>query len=998
MVVNKDRHYWIGLGLESKKKKKKKAVLGGARKVDPAFNPGTQSTFFKTPPRLPKSNQALLRKSSSMILSLLDVYNEEIEKNKQTDAEDEQDDLDATTNRINSADDDDQDKDSIEENLRTSALVLLQQISKAEITDPVQAIEGLLKTIRVAQYAKQMARLSLVSEVESNNHTEEQEFETRESSFPTLSKIGVPITKRLVSYLLREVVALSCLYPGHGLLSYQTHRGTSCELVKVTRSKNKQSFVTNVRRHQSWLHRLPSLVVAEGVDAAVGATWILQNLALNYEDQFVHVCRKMGYPIFSKKMDAATACAMWQEANVSRKSQRTILRYLAAEYGCRLVVPEAEVDAFGQDHVPPVTGSFEDPVTSKTIHFWTKPIAKLLEVSVSTYVREKSIAADDAALAILKSIDVVLGGDHGQGKFRSVIKIILRDEDGKQVDSMVMKVGHIDCTKDTYDILKSSVAGPLNKSIEEVVKSGALQLIREQDGNLSCRMKNDGEESLTIITNLPIRVFVTGDLAYFAAILGKVNMAGDWCTWCGLSAKEWSPTDHDKGELWTLEAMAEVRLSISSGATNDTSADRRGCVDVPLRTCVPIKAYIIPILHTEIGIGNRLLKSFLDWVDLRIERVPDVEIEARYAVYEANTELQIRNERWDEWVSLKGTLLADLRQERAMINYTKTLRDGEGQLVHSAAERKEMAQASKARTDEVKPLEKEKKDILSELESFKKILVARTKALNQLRQKRHRGDSPIKNGLEKLLAILGIDRAAYHGGDLNGKNVQQMFQESDIIFSQFQELLLGVDEEDGRCNDEEVIDIIRRYSELCTLFDYLFSMARTPTGELTGAILDETRRCLKVTMLKWRDLRLSMKMPKIHGLEDHLIASMEQWNGIGDFLEDFIEQAHQFGMKEEKRTANMRDRVRAANSHSKWEWADKMSSDVRIAKEEVKVKTSRKRKAGNEQPLREQRQSEKRQKRMQTRRTCLNEATLEPDPIEDLLVRNTLEYMDMATS
>jgi hypothetical protein len=36
---------------------------------------------------------------------------------------------------------------------------------------------------------------------------------------------------------------------------------------------------------------------------------------------------------------------------------------------------------------------------------------------------------------------------------------------------------------------------------------------------------------------------------------------------------------------------------------------------------------------------------------------------------------------------------------------------------------------------------------------------------------------------------------------------------------------------------------------------------------------------------------------------------MERWNGIGDFLEDFIEQAHQFGMREEKRTANMRDQV-----------------------------------------------------------------------------------------
>ena len=143
---------------------------------------------------------------------------------------------------------------------------------------------------------------------------------------------------------------------------------------------------------------------------------------------------------------------------------------------------------------------------------------------------------------------------------------------------------------------------------------------------------------------------------------------------------------------------------------------------------------------------------------------------------------------------------------------------------------------------------------------------------------------------------------------------------------------------------------------------------------------------------------MSMKMPKIYGLEDHLIATMEQWNGIGNFLEDFIEQVHQFGMKEEKRTANMRDRVRAANSHSKWEWADKMSSDVRIAKEEMTKKTSWKRKAGSEQPLRERRELEKRQKRIETRRACLNQATLEPDPIEDLLVRNTLVYMDSATS
>jgi hypothetical protein len=639
----------------------------------------------------------------------------------------------------------------------------------------------------------------------------------------------------------------------------------------------------------------------------------------------------------------------------------TATRYLAAEFGGRVTVPETQVDAFGQDHVPPVVGSYEDPVTGKTIHFWTKPIAKLLEVSVATYAQER--AATNPALDNLKSIDVVLGGDHGQGKFRSVIKIILRDDTGKSVDTLVMKVGHIDCTKDTYDVLKSSVAGPLNESIKELIDSEALQVIRDENGSVVFRMKKDDRDDpagLTILSSLPIRVFVTGDLAYFAAILGKVNMAGGWCTWCGLSPREWSPPDHDKGELWTLEGMAEVRASISLGVMADTSANRQGCVDVPLRTYVPIFSYIIPILHTEIGIGNRLLKSFLDWVDLRIENVPDVEIEARYDVYESQVSVRLQDEIWEDWVNLNGGRLADLREERAMINYTKLLRDDDQKLVHSAAERKEMEVASKERTAQVKPLEKEKKDIVAQLETYKKVFAQRTKDLSKLRQKRHRVNSPIKNGLEKHLAILGIDRAAYHGGDLNGKNVQQMFQESDEIFSKFKEILLAVDEGEGRCSNDEISDMIRRYSELCTLFDYLFSMARTPNGELTPQILKELKRCLRVTMLKWRDLRLSMKMPKIHALEDHLAAMMERWNGIGDFLEDFIEQAHQFGMKEEKRTANMRDRVRAANSHSKWEWADKMSSDVRVAKEEMTKKTSRKRKAGNEQPLRDRRELEKR--------------------------------------
>jgi hypothetical protein len=68
--------------------------------------------------------------------------------------------------------------------------------------------------------------------------------------------------------------------------------------------------------------------------------------------------------------------------------------------------------------------------------------------------------------------------------------IILRDKAGKQVDSMVMKVGHIDCTKSTREVLKPSVVVPLKESIKEGIDSGVLQLIQDENGSLPFWMQH----------------------------------------------------------------------------------------------------------------------------------------------------------------------------------------------------------------------------------------------------------------------------------------------------------------------------------------------------------------------------------------------------------------------------------------------------------------------------------------------------------------------------
>ena len=60
------------------------------------------------------------------------------------------------------------------------------------------------------------------------------------------------------------------------------------------------------------------------------------------------------------------------------------------------------------------------------------------------------------------------------------------------------------------------------------------------------------------IIQIKTRILISGDLAFFATSVGKVNMSGCWCHWCNLSAKEWSDKTHTKGMLWTIDLFKKI--------------------------------------------------------------------------------------------------------------------------------------------------------------------------------------------------------------------------------------------------------------------------------------------------------------------------------------------------------------------------------------------------------------------------------------------------------
>jgi hypothetical protein len=99
-------------------------------------------------------------------------------------------------------------------------------------------------------------------------------------------------------------------------------------------------------------------------------------------------------------------------------------------------------------------------------------------------------------------------------------------------------------------------------------------------------------------------------------------------------------------------------------ASRNSPANRKGCIADPLLTCVPVQKYIVPLLHKQIGVGNCLVYM---WVELRVEVIPDKEIEVRNEVYDAQTEREVQKELWDQWVNTGGAELADLREERSMV-------------------------------------------------------------------------------------------------------------------------------------------------------------------------------------------------------------------------------------------------------------------------------------------------------------------------------------------
>jgi hypothetical protein len=205
---------------------------------------------------------------------------------------------------------------------------------------------------------------------------------------------------------------------------------------------------------------------------------------------------------------------------------------------------------------------------------------------------------------------------------------------------------------------------------------------------------------------------------------------------------------------------------------------------------------------------------------------------------------------------------------------------------------------------------------------------------------------PIRQGLERILARDWIiKRPSWHGGDILGNECGKLMAWSRLIFEQIKAFLLDQLEEDG--GPERAKTEVRKRCDIVAtallLFDGFLSLVRTEHKDLTPQHITKAREYAAKAVAVGRIMELSVTL-KCHASEDHTCDQLELLKGLADFCEDWVEQLHQLGLKNSRRTKTIRNRDRKYKLYTQWE---QLSGNREVQGILKKVKKKRKRNLQN---------------------------------------------------
>ena len=419
------------------------------------------------------------------------------------------------------------------------------------------------------------------------------------SKCPNLTKI-IPqdCPKSYINALFCEILTIL----GDGSCVDFTYRNDKRgRAVIVPQLTSLSSFMEKARRVK-WVHKMLDHIAGGDCSEDDAAEWLSYYLGKKYDGAFTLASEALGLPLV-QRMDATNAAAMWSDANVNITQQRILKKHLKVHFGKRLFIPEkvfsSDLERF---NVPTAYGEYkfykdgDHTQKPERCPYWTRD-ASLVVLNELTRLLEYSdshlISSNFSSISATNGCTLVAGADQGQGAWRSWIKISLMsgeevrermgsDENFDAKKSyLTAQTAHITCKKDHPEILAQSVSEKLSMAYEKLVTSSLVIIsmpsspqkvkgvylsrhsqdiklekdsiatddlvltyglsAQEDNGFSLCQSYEERypQDSVILLTIPHFNLFITGDLAYYADVLGMPNSSSYWCPWCLLSRPEW---------------------------------------------------------------------------------------------------------------------------------------------------------------------------------------------------------------------------------------------------------------------------------------------------------------------------------------------------------------------------------------------------------------------------------------------------------------------------
>jgi hypothetical protein len=270
-----------------------------------------------------------------------------------------------------------------------------------------------------------------------------------QSKYPLLhSLLSWKPSANTLNQLINEIVKFS----GGNTIKYTRGNNTEATLLSVPFFRNILKYQKEFTKDNTLIDAaVKSIAKSAKIDEQEAAESLLSGLCSKYEDAFVKVALNndvlCGLPC--KKMNAVSVEAMLCDCGINATNARTLFRHLHHFFGKSYFESEHKRRAyFGNNDFPPTVKKIE--LEDKTwVYFWFKQPDLLLQHQI-----DKIVNATD--LEGIVSVDIATGGDHGGGRFRMLMKIVLRFTNTPPI-SRNYEVANVSHSQDNIEVLKITV-------------------------------------------------------------------------------------------------------------------------------------------------------------------------------------------------------------------------------------------------------------------------------------------------------------------------------------------------------------------------------------------------------------------------------------------------------------------------------------------------------------------------------------------------------------